>query len=82
MAIVFVVNCCIFVCMKKEDMPKNWRQKIHEITGYTITYISYVVLGKRPANTEAAIKILLVAVALAKKHQKEQEEFKTKIETL
>lgn len=68
--------------MKKQDLPKGWRKQIHEITGYTITYISYVVLGKRPANTDAAIKILLVADAIVKKHQKEQEIFKTKIEML
>ncbi len=68
--------------MKKQDIPKGWRQKIHEITGYTITYISYVVLEKRPANTEAAKEILEVAAVLVEQNKLRKKGFKRKIEKL
>ena len=66
--------------MKKEEMPKGWRRKIHEITGYTITYISYVVLEKRPANTEAAKEIMEVAWVLLEQNKLRKKGLKRKIE--
>lgn len=68
--------------MKKEDLPKGWRKKIREITGYTITYISYVVLEKRPANTEAAKEIMEVATVLVEQNKFRKKGFKRKMEKL
>ena len=63
----------------KANLPKCWRKTIQEYTGFTITYISNIVLGKQPANTKSANRILQVAAALSEKNLKEQEEFNSKI---
>lgn len=63
----------------KDHLPKKWRQKIQDVTGHTITYISYVVLGERPANTDAAKQIIQVALRLAENNKKEKEEFERRL---
>ena len=72
--------------MKQEKLqdylPKKWRITISKLTGFTITYVSYVVLGKRPANSQAAKKIMDVANVLADKNKKAIAEFKSKLAEL
>lgn len=66
----------------KKHLPKKWRKTISEITGCTQTYVSYVVLGERPANTQAAKEIMEVAEALAEKNKRHKAEFKRKLKQL
>jgi hypothetical protein len=66
----------------KDHLPKGWRRLIQEQTGFTITYISYVVLGYRPCDTQAAKQIMEVALNLAEKNKKQEEEFKRNLERL
>ena len=71
--------------MKKQklnNLPKRWRLIISKLTGFTVTYVSYVVLGNRPCNTEAAKQIMEAATALAEKNKKEKAEFKRKLAEL
>jgi len=66
----------------KNNLPKGWRRVINEVTGFTVSYISMVVLNDRPANSQAARQIMDAAIFLAEKNKRDQEEFKRKLEML
>ena len=66
----------------RKHLPKGWRRAIREKTEFTVTYISYVVLGKRPCDSISAKEILSEALKLAEENKKEQEMFKRKLEQL
>ena len=66
----------------KDRLPKKWRIIISELTGFTITYVSYIVLGNRPCNTQAAKEIMEAANILAEKNTKKKKEFTRKLAEL
>lgn len=65
-----------------ENLPKGWRGIISQVTGFTQAYVSYVVLGNRPANSENAKRILEIAISLAQQNKRSQTSLKRKLAKL
>jgi hypothetical protein len=66
----------------KDNLPRKWRSAISFKTGYTVSYIDYVLKGERDENSEGAKAIIRAAAELAEQHKSEKKEIKELINQL